>query len=324
MSYAIIRNTNYKIKNLSGIYRHIERKNTNYSNKDINKNNFTKNYSIKTCNTTYQKAFKILKEKYNLKGQIKSVSNIACEFIITSDKDFFNNIGEEETKRYFQTAYKFVANYKNLGEQYILSAKIHNDETTPHMHLVFIPVVHTKDKCGNKIDKIACSEYWKGKDSYKRLQDNFYSYMIKAGFDLERGNSKGNEHIPIEKLKQITNYEMQEIFKSNENLEQEKTTNDIEVIRENYKRVISKYNTLAKRYTRVKNIVDEAMYKTEKIQQENYILKRKTRDLEQEILKLKDYINKSFEYVSLLFDFSKERLKRLVNSFIETVNLKDK
>ena len=27
MSYAIIRNTNYKMKNLSGIYRHNERKN---------------------------------------------------------------------------------------------------------------------------------------------------------------------------------------------------------------------------------------------------------------------------------------------------------
>ena len=38
MSYAIIINTNYKIKNLAGIYRHNERKNTNYSNKNIDKN----------------------------------------------------------------------------------------------------------------------------------------------------------------------------------------------------------------------------------------------------------------------------------------------
>ena len=322
MSYAIIRNTNYKIKNLSGIYRHIERKNTNYSNKDINKNNFTKNYSIKKCNTTYQKAFKILKEKYNLKGQIKSVSNIACEFIITSDKDFFDSIGEEETKRYFQTAYKFVANYKNLGEQYILSAKIHNDESTPHMHLVFVPVVHTKDKNGNEIDKIACSEYWKGKDSYKRLQDNFYSYMIKSGFDLERGNTKENTHIPIEKLKQITNYEIQEMFKSNEHLEQEKVTNNIEDMQKDYKRVISKYNTLAKRYTKVKNIVDDTIYRAEKIQAENYNLKRENETLKTEVIKLKDYIDKAFEYISLLFDFSKERLKQLVNSFIEKVNFR--
>ena len=33
MSYAIIRNTKYKRENLKGIYRHNERRNTNYSNK---------------------------------------------------------------------------------------------------------------------------------------------------------------------------------------------------------------------------------------------------------------------------------------------------
>lgn len=71
------------------------------------------------------------------------------------------------------------ANYKNLGEKYILSAKVHMDESTPHLHIVFIPVIHKLDsKSGKQIDKIACSEYWKGKDSYKQLQDNFYNYII--------------------------------------------------------------------------------------------------------------------------------------------------
>ena len=73
----------------------------------------------------------------NLKGQIKTVSNIACEYIITSDKEFFERIGEKETKRYFEVAYQFVCEYKNLGEQYILSAKVHMDEQSPHMHLSF-------------------------------------------------------------------------------------------------------------------------------------------------------------------------------------------
>ena len=73
-----------------------------------------------------------------------------CEFIITSDNEFFNSIGEEETKRYFLTAYKFVANYNNLGEDFIVSAKVHNDEATPHMHIVFIPVVHKKTKMEKK------------------------------------------------------------------------------------------------------------------------------------------------------------------------------
>lgn len=45
----------------------------------------------------------------------------------------------------------FVAEYKNLGEQFIVSAKVHLDESTPHMHIVFIPVVHKLDKKSGKI-----------------------------------------------------------------------------------------------------------------------------------------------------------------------------
>lgn len=146
LSYAIIRNQNYKMKNLSGIYRHNERKNTNYSNKDIDRINSKKNYSIKTPFSTYEKVFKTLKKEHKLKGQIKSVSNVMCEFIITSDKEFFEELGEKETKRFFETAYKFVANYKNLGDEFIVSAKVHLDESIPHMHLVFIPVIHKLDK----------------------------------------------------------------------------------------------------------------------------------------------------------------------------------
>lgn len=210
MSYAIIRNTKYKRENLKGIYRHNERRNKIYSNANIDKEKSYLNYSIKSPQYSYEKEFDKIKEKYNLKGQIKTVSNIACEYIITSDKEFFERIGEIETKRYFDTAYKFVSEYKNLGEQYIMSAKVHMDEETPHMHLIFLPVVHTKDKKGNDIDKLACSEFWKAKDSYRQLQNAFYDYMISNNFELERGLPKeetGREHIDLKEYKEITNFD---------------------------------------------------------------------------------------------------------------------
>lgn len=210
MSFAIIRNTKYKRENLKGIYRHNERKNKNYSNDNIDKEKSYLNYSLKSPKYRYDKEFDIMKEKYDLKGQIKTVSNIACEYIITSDKQFFDKIGEEETKRYFETAYNFVTEYKNLGEQYIMSAKVHMDEETPHMHLIFLPVVHKQDKKGNNIDKLACSEFWKEKDSYRRLQDAFYQYMTSHNFKLERGVPKeetGREHIDIKEYKEITNFD---------------------------------------------------------------------------------------------------------------------
>ena len=207
MSYAIIRNAKYKSENLKGIYRHNERKNTNYSNKNIDKDKSYLNYSLKSPQFTYEKEFQRIRKEYNLKGQIKTVSNIVCEYIITSDNAFFETIGKDETKRYFETAYKFVCEYKDLGEQYILSAKVHMDEETPHMHLVFIPVVHTKDKNGNDIDKIACSEFWKAKDSYRQLQDAFYNYMVANNFELERGNPSEKVHLSVEDYKNITNFE---------------------------------------------------------------------------------------------------------------------
>ena len=179
MSYAIIRNAKYKRENLKAVYRHNERKNKNYSNKDIDKTKSYLNYALKEPEFNYEKQFDKIREKYDLKGQIKTVSNIVCE-------------------------------YKDLGERYILSAKVHYDERSPHMHLLFLPVVHTTDKKGNNIDKLACSEFWKAKDSYRELQNAFFEYMVSNGFDLKRGLPKEQtirEHYTVKEYKNITNFE---------------------------------------------------------------------------------------------------------------------
>lgn len=312
MSYAIIRNANYKKDNLAGLYKHNERKNTNYSNKDINKNNSIKNYSIKQCNTTYLNAIKLLQKENNLQGRIIKTTNVACELIITSDKEFFENIGEKETKRYFQTAYDFVANYKNLGEKYILSAKVHLDESTPHLHLVFVPVIHKLDnKSGKQIDKIACSEYWKGKDSYRQLQDNFYKYITENGFNLERGKTREVEHLSTEKLKQITNYDNIKYELSHEQTLPINTKNTDLLIQQN-QQLITYTNKLklqlSKSYTAIKKI--------EKLQQENTNLKIENEELKNENYKLKNYIEKTFEVVKHLFNFPIDRFKRLVDNFV--------
>ena len=313
MSDAIIRNANYKKDNLAGLYKHNERKNTNYSNKDINKNNSVKNYSIKQCNTTYSNALKILQEENNLQGRIIKTTNVACEFIITSDREFFENIGEEETKRYFQTAYNFVAQYKDLGEKYILSAKVHLDESTPHLHIVFVPVIHKLDKkSGKQIDKIACSEYWKGKDSYKQLQDNFYKYIRDNGFNLKRGKTRGIEHLSTEKLKQITNYD---------NIKYELTQEPIQSINTKNTALIIKQNQELVKYTNKLKIHLSKSYKAinklEELKQENINLRHENEQLKKENNNLKNYINKTFEVFKHLFNFPLDTFKRMVDNFVK-------
>ena len=319
MSYAIIRNTKYTMNNINGIYRHNERKNTNYSNKDINRNNSIKNYSLKNCNMPYSKAFNQIKKENNLQGWVKKNSNIACEYIITSDKEFFENIGEKETKRFFQTAYDFVKSYKDLGEKYILSAKVHNDESTPHLHLVFIPVIHKKDdKSGNIIDKISCTEFWKGKNSYKILQNNFYSYMTRAGFELERG-LEGNKHIETNELKKLTDYEVIK-YEEKANLEQEQKIIDTEELKKEYKRIIRKFNTLANHYTRIKTYTDKEKEHSRDIELQYYSIKAENSRLKKENKTLHNYIEKSIKWISVVLNMPFERITRLINNFIEKDN----
>jgi hypothetical protein len=346
MSYAIIRNTKYKRENLSGIYRHNERKNKNYSNDNINKEKSYLNYSLKSSKYRYDKEFDVMKEKYNLKGQIKTVSNIACEYIITSDKEFFETIGEEETKRYFETAYKFVAEYKNLGEQYIMSAKVHMDEETPHMHLIFLPVVHTQDKKGNDIDKLACSEFWKAKDSYRQLQDAFYKYMTSHNFELERGVPKeetGREHIDIKEYKKITNFDKTKEKLQNMKLElpdvpeisdininrlskkrDEKILEEIikpkdNLINELYKDNLSMHQELLRQAKMVE--------KAEKYQKERDLIIADNKEMHNQVDNIKaEYNKKEFDlewkYKSKIKSLEKEnsRLNRIIDKFYETID----
>lgn len=210
MSYAIIRNEKLTRAESYGAYVHNDRKAKNHSNKDIDPTRTHLNFYCKENETTYIREFDRMKKEYDLQGNLRKNSIIMCQMMITSDNEFFKKIGLEETKRYFRESYKFVCNYKNLGERNIISAAVHLDEITPHMHLVFIPVIHTKDEQGNAIDKICARDFWRGRDSYRKLQNDFHKYVTSKGFDLERGlpvEETGAKHYKIEDLKKITNFE---------------------------------------------------------------------------------------------------------------------
>lgn len=210
MSYAIVRNEKLTRAEVNGKGTHNDRKAKNHTNKDIDTTKTHLNYYIKKNELTYTKEFdKYLKEN-NVQGHLRSNSIIMCQMIFTSDQTFFDKIGEKETKRYFDECYKFICSYKNLREKNIISAVVHLDEGVPHMHLMFVPVVHTKDKDGNDIDKICARDFWKGRDSYRKLQDAYFNHVKSKGFDLERGmfvEDTDRKHYTVEEYKKVTNYE---------------------------------------------------------------------------------------------------------------------
>ena len=76
MSYAIIRNEKLTRAQAMGAYKHNERKTKNHSNKNIDSSKTELNYYLKKTELSYIKEFDRIKEKYDLKGQIRSNSNI--------------------------------------------------------------------------------------------------------------------------------------------------------------------------------------------------------------------------------------------------------
>lgn len=306
MSYAIIRNEKLTRAEINGKGTHNDRKAKNHTNKDIDPTRTHLNYYIKKNKLTYTKEFDKYMKENNLQGHLRSNSIIMCQMVFTSDQAFFDKIGEKETKRYFDECYKFICNYKNLGEKNIISAVVHLDEGSPHMHLMFVPVVHTKDKDGNNIDKICARDFWKGRDSYRKLQDAYFNHVKSKGFDLERGmfvEDTNRKHYTVEEYKKITNYDNTKKILNEIKLElpdvpditniskfsrkrDEKILEEIikpkdELIKELYKDNLSLHKELSKQ----SKVIDEAeKYQKERdsIIADNEKLNNKVKDLENE------------------------------------------
>ena len=322
MSYAIIRNEKLTRVEAQGAYIHNARRSKGHTNKDIDNGRTHLNF----YEQTYIKEFDRIKKEYDLKGHIRSNSIILCEMMITSDNEFFDKIGLEETKRYFKESYKFVCNYKNLGEKYIVSAVVHLDETTPHMHLIYIPVIHTKDKEGNLIDKICARDFWRGRDSYRDLQNEFYKYITSKGFELERGlqiEETGAKHQKIEELKKITNFENTKKVLENVKLElpeipnindikliklnKEKVENEIikpkdELIQELYRDNITLHRELSKQV----KVVNEA----EKYQKERDKIIADNKELNSKVKKMESEYKEKSNTLDLKFDSRKRELEK--------------
>ncbi len=343
MSYAIIRNDKLTRVDAQGSYIHNDRRSKGHSNKDIDPTRTHLNFWCKKNELTYIKEFDKMKKEYDLKGTIRSNSNIMCEMMITSDNAFFNKIGLEETKRYFKESYKFVCNYKNPEEKYIVSAAVHLDENTPHMHLIYIPVIHTKDKEGNDIDKICCRDFWKGIDSYRDLQNTFHKYITSKGFDLERGlpvEETRAKHEKIEDLKKLTNFEntkkVLDIIKLE--LPQTPNINDIKLIKLNREKVENeiikpKDDKIMKLYQENLKLHNELskqvnlVNKAEKYQKERDSILADNRELHNQVNNMKaEYKEKEFDiewkYKNKIKSLEKENthLHKIIDKFYETVD----
>ena len=191
------------------------------------------------------------------------------------------------------------------------------DEATPHMHVAFIPVINGKDRKGNPCKRINCSEFWKGRDSYSRLQDEYYDFITSRGYDLERGE-KGStaEHLTVAEYKLKKTEEqlatISEQILEIENIEEIKTANlplnTVAIKKDDFEML----SATAKNYVGAKNAeAENVQLKAEclYLRNENESLKSERDNLSGQLHQLEYEYGRFYETVADDIDFAEENKK---------------
>ena len=186
--YAILRFAKYKGPEIGRIEAHDERTKEKYaSNPDVDTSRSRLNFHLVKPKRSYRAEAEKQIAEAGCRARKDSVRVV--ETLITASPEFFQSKKPREVKEFFEYALEFIQ--QKQSSETIISAVVHVDEKTPHMHLCFVPLtddgrLSAKDIVGNK-------------KKLTQWQDDFWKHMVKKYPDFERGESAsetGRTHIP--------------------------------------------------------------------------------------------------------------------------------
>lgn len=190
--FYVMRIEKRKRQDISGIQRENNRTAAEYNNR-VNREQSELNLPlIQSDNWTQD----IRAEIERAGARTRSNSVIALDTLYTASPTFFEGKTQKQTEDFFRDCLQF--HQRQFG--HIISAVIHYDETTPHLHVVSVPL--TADS------RLSAREIVGNKQNLSRLQDEFFE-QVGRGYGLERGTRSDGQ----EKRKHISAQEkrMQEL-----------------------------------------------------------------------------------------------------------------
>ena len=194
--YAILRFAKYKGPEIGHIESHDERTKEQYaSNPDVDISRSHLNFHLIKPERKYRAESE--KQIAAAGCRTRSDSVRVVETLITASPEFFQDKQLPEIKAFFEDALAFIQTHQ--AKETIISAVVHMDEKTPHMHLCFVPL--TED------GRLSAKDIVGNKKKLTKWQDEYWSYMVKKYPDLERGESAsetGRAHLPPRIFKQAT------------------------------------------------------------------------------------------------------------------------
>ncbi|PWW96813.1 hypothetical protein CYK75_15855, partial [Clostridium perfringens] len=191
-----------KMSDIKGKENEQERKGL-IRNKDIDLSKTHLNYDLVESNFNLYQRIKKRVEKVRENSRIQKNSVVDVSNIITLNKEQFEEWGEDKSKEYFREVYNYFCD--EFGKENVVSAKVHMDETTPHMHLHFVPIKDGKLQCRSVLNQ----------SRFNKVHSNAPKYLQEKGFKVVRGNGKTKERGNIDNIheykKEIENILLNEL-----------------------------------------------------------------------------------------------------------------
>ena len=200
--FAILRFAKYKGPEIGNIEAHNERTKEQYaSNPDVDLSRSKDNFHIIEPTDRYRAMSESLIKQYGC-PRVRSDSVRIVETLITASPEFFAGKKKTEIRGFFEHAVGFLK--QELGEDHIISAVVHMDEKTPHMHVSFVPITEG--------GRLSAKLILGNRKTLTAWQDRYWKHMVGKYPELERGESSsktGREHIPPRVFKQAANLNKQ-------------------------------------------------------------------------------------------------------------------
>ena len=196
MSTLVLHMSKFKKDAVRGIQSHNRRERESHSNPDIDYSRSAGNYDLhESASDNYAQAIQNRIDDLLMVKAVRKDAVHMCGLIVSSDKSFFTRMGKEETRRFFAEAAAYLTDF--VGRENVISAMVHMDEKTPHMHFLHVPVTPDGRLSANSIYTRA---------SLKKLQTELPSYLQSRGFDIQRGVEQkpgaAKKHLDTREFKQ--------------------------------------------------------------------------------------------------------------------------
>ena len=144
------------------------------SNPQIDFTRTRNNYNIIKRQRSYTQFINDKIEALDLPTKVRKDAVLMCSFVVGSDREFFSRLSPLEQQQFFVDCTRFFA--ERYGEENIISAVVHMDETTPHLHLNLIPIA----------DGRLCAKTLFDRKELQNLQTDFHAAVGKK-WNLQRG-----------------------------------------------------------------------------------------------------------------------------------------